>query len=86
MGGFFFCKPLCEKSVFLFFGGRGDGGGGVVAVNVACYFGDSLASIIIFDGTFGTYKWLHFVTSHSGFVTLGILRYVASINYLSRNT
>ena len=73
MGGFFFCKPWCDKSVLYLFGGRG-GEWGVVVVKVACYLGDSLASIIIFDGTFGTYKWPHFVTSHSGSVTLGILR------------
>ena len=38
-----------------------------------------------FDGTFGTYKLLYFVTLHSGSVTLEILRLVATINYLSRN-
>ena len=48
-----------------------------------CYFWDSLALIIIFfSGTFGTYKWPHFVTLHSGSVTFGILLKVATINYL----
>ena len=43
-------------------------------VKWACYFWDSLALIIIFfSGTFGIYKWPHFVTLHSGSVTFGIL-------------
>ena len=55
-------------------------------MKLACYFWNSLASIIFFDGTFGTYKWPHFVTLHSGSVTFGIFPYVATINYLSPNT
>ena len=47
-------------------------GGGEVGVKWACYFWDSVALIIIFfSGTFGTYKWPHFVTLHSGSVTFG---------------
>ena len=58
---------------------------GEIGVKWDCYFWDSLALIIIFfSGTFGTHKWPHFVTLHSGSVTFsGILLKVATINYVS---